>query len=244
MKNFLISSTTLLAAVSLMAADKDDVKSAAQKLGGADNYSWTTTVEIANSQFTPGPSHGKTQKDGLVWLDMTFQDNTTEAYAKGAKGAVKGEDGWEALDLSPNAPRGGGGGGFSPSRMMGMRLRNFKAPATQMEDLVDKTKDLAKSGDAYTGDLTEEGAKSLMTFGRRAGGGGGQGQAPEISKAKGTVKFWIKDGVITKYQTKATGTRKNQDGDDMDIDITSTVEIKDVGTTKLTVPDEAQKKMT
>jgi hypothetical protein len=61
MKFFLACSATLLAAVSLMAADKDDVKSAAQKLGDADNYSWTTTMEIANSQFTPGPSHGKPQ---------------------------------------------------------------------------------------------------------------------------------------------------------------------------------------
>jgi hypothetical protein len=236
MKSFLISSATFLAAVSLMAADKDDVKSAAQKLGGADNYSWTMTMEIANSQFTPGPSHGKTQKDGLVWLDVSFGDNTMEAYAKAGKGAVKTEDGWEALDLSANP--GGGGGGFNPTRMMGMRLRNFKAPAVAVEDIVDKTTALAKAGEAYSGDLTEEGAKNLMTFGRRGGQGGG------ISKAKGTVKIWLKDGALTKYQTKVSGTRKNQDGDDVDVDITTTVEIKDVGTTKIAVPDEAQKKMT
>jgi hypothetical protein len=239
MKSFFISSTTLLAAVSLLAADKDDVKSAAQKLGDADNYSWTTTMEIANSQFTPGPSHGKTQKDGLVWLDMTFQDNTIEAFAKGGKGAVKTEDGWEALDLSANpGGAGGGGGGFNPARFMGMRLRNFKAPAAALEVMVDKSKDLAKAGDSYSGDLTEEGAKSLMTFGRRGG------QPADISKAKGTVKIWIKDGGITKYQTKVSGTRKNQDGDDVDMEITTTVEIKDIGTTKIAVPDEAQKKMT
>jgi hypothetical protein len=241
MKSFFISSTTLLAAVSLLAADKDDVKSAAQKLGDADNYSWTTTMEIANSQFTPGPSHGKTQKDGLVWLDMTFQDNTIEAFAKSGKGAVKTEDGWEKLDLGANpGGGGGGGGGFDPARFMGMRMRNFKAPAAQAEEIVDKTKDLTKVADTYMGDLTEEGAKSLMTFGRR----GGQGRAPEISNAKGTVKFWIKDGVISKYQTKVSGTMKNRDGDDVDRDITTTVEIKDIGATKITVPDEAQKKMT
>ena len=238
MKSLLISSTTLLAAVSLLAADKDDVKSAAQKLGDADNYSWTTTMEIANSQFTPGPSHGKTQKDGLVWLDMTFQDNTIEGFAKGGKGAVKTEDGWETLDLSANPGGGGGGGGFNPARFMGMRLRSFKAPAAALELMADKSKDITKSGDTYSGDLTEEGAKSLMTFGRRGG------QAADISKAKGTVKIWLKDGAITKYQTKVSGTRKNQDGDDVDMEITTTVEIKDIGTTKIAVPDEAQKKMT
>jgi hypothetical protein len=139
-----------------------------------------------------------------------------------------------------DAAKEDGGGGFNPSRFMVMRLRNFKSPAVQAEEIAGNTKDLTKTGDVYAGDLTEEGAKNLMTFGGRRGG---QGQPPAISNAKGTVKFWIKDGVITKYQTKVTGSMKNRDGDDMDIDRTTTVEIKDVGTTKITVPDEAKKKM-
>jgi hypothetical protein len=235
MKSLLLCSTTLLAAASLLAADKDDVKEAAKKLAGADNYSWTTTME--SPQFSPGPSHGKTQSDGLVWLDMTMQDNTIEAFAKDGKGAVKTDEGWQSLD---DAGKDDGGGGFNPSRFMVMRLRNFKSPAAQAAEIADKTKDLAKTDDVYAGELTEEGAKTLMTFGRR----GAQGQAPAISNAKGTVKFWIKDGAIVKYQTKVTATMKNRDGDDMDIDRTTTVEIKNVGTTKITVPDDAKKKMT
>jgi len=236
MKSLLVCSTTLLAAVSLLAADKDDVKSAAQKLAGSDNYSWTTTME--SPQFTPGPSHGKAQKDGLVWQDFTMQDNTVEAFAKDSKGVIKTEDGWQSLD---EAAKDDGGGGFNFNRFLAMRMRNFKSPALQAGEIADDTKDLTKAGDAYAGDLTEEGAKKLMTFGRR--GGQGQGQAPAISNAKGSVKFWIKDGVMTKYQTKVTGTMKNRDGDDMDVDRTTTVEIKDVGATKITVPDDAKKKM-
>jgi hypothetical protein len=57
------------------------------------------------------------------------------------------------------------------------------------------------------------------------------------------VKFWIKNGLLTKYQLKVSGTMKNRDGEDMDMERTTTVEIKDVGATKITVPDEAQKKM-
>jgi hypothetical protein len=234
MKSLIVCST-LLAAASLLAADKDDVKSAAQKLAGADSYSWTSTME--SPQFTPGPSHGKTQKDGLVWQDFTMPDNTVEAFAKDGKGAIKTEDGWQSLEDA--AKDDGGGGGFNFTRFLAMRMRTFKAPAAQAEEIADKTKALTKSDDVYSGDLTEEGAKSLMTFGRR----GGQGQPPAISNAKGTVKFWIKDGMITKYQTKVTGTMKNRDGDDMDVDRTTTVEIKDVGNTKITVPDDAKKKM-
>jgi hypothetical protein len=240
MKSLLICSTTLLAAASLVAADKDDVTSAAQKLADAANYSWTTTME--GGQYTPGPSHGKIQKDGLTWIDMTMRDNTTEGFAKAGKGAVKTDDGWEAVDLTVAPARGGGGGGGGGNnavRFMGMRLRNLKAPAVEAADIVGKTKDLTKADDVYSGELTEEGAKSLLTMGRGRRGG----QAPAVSNAKGSVKFWIKDGLLTKYQTKVSGTTKNRDGEDVDIDRTTTVEIKDVGATTITLPDEAKTKL-
>jgi len=246
MKSLLLCSTTFLAAASLVAADKDDLTSAVQKLADADNYSWTITVE--GGQNAPGPSHGKTQKDGLIWIDMTRGDNTTEAFAKGGKGAVKTEDGWEAVDLTAAPARGGGGGGGggnNPARFMGMRLRTLKAPAAEAADIIGKTQDLTKADDAYSGALTEEGAKSLLTMGRgrRGGGAGGAGgQAPTVSDAKGSVKFWIKDGAISKYQIKVSGT-VTRNGNDTDVDRTTTVEIKDVGTTTITLPDEAKSKL-
>lgn len=233
MKSLIVFSTALLAAVSLTAAGKDDVTSAAKKLAASESYSWTQTVE--SPQFTPGPSHGKIQKDGLAWTDFTMQDNTVEAFVKGAKGAIKTEDGWKTLDDAANA--GGGGGGFNPQQFLVMRLRNFKSPAAQAEELAGQTKDLVKTNDAYAGDLTDEGAKALLSFRGRRGG-----QAPAVSNAKGSVKFWIKDGAITKFQIKVSGT-VSRNGNDADIDRTTTVEIKDVGTTKITVPDEAKSKL-
>ena len=241
----LIACATLLAAASLLAADKDDVTSAAKKLADADNYSWTTKVETGQNEIPP--AHSKTQKDGLIWTELAMRDNTSEAFVKGGKGVMKTDDGWQTVDLTAAPARGGGGGGGgggNPARFMGMRLRTLKAPAAQVEDLVSKTKDIAKADDAYTGDLTEEGAKGLLTMGgggRRGGGGGGT--PPAISNAKGSLKIWIKDGVITKYVVKVSGTRKNQDGDDVDINRTTTVEIKDIGTTKIALPDEAKSKL-
>jgi outer membrane lipoprotein-sorting protein len=233
MKSLIICST-LLAAASLLAAEKDDVKSAAQKLAGSDSYSWTTTME--SPQFNPPPSHGKVQKDGLIWLDIQTQDNTIEGLVKDGKGAVKTDDGWKSLD---DAAKDDGGGGFNITRFMVTRLRNPKTPpGLQAADIADQTKSLTKAEDVYSGELTEDGAKSLMTMGGRR-----NGQGPQISNAKGTVKFWVKDGVLTKYQTKVSGTI-NRNGDDMDVDRTTTVEVKDVGTTKITVPDDAKKKMT
>ena len=88
----------------------------------------------------------------------------------------------------------------------------------------------------YSSDLTEEAAKQLLSFGRPGGGGG-----PEISNAKGSARFWVKDGVVSKFDFKVQG-KVSFNGTDRDVDRTTTVEIKDVGTTKVTVPDEAAKK--
>jgi hypothetical protein len=73
-------------------------------------------------------------------------------------------------------------------------------------------------------------------------GGRGGGTGPEISGAKGSVKFWVKDGVLSKYQLNLKGSI-SFNGNDRDIDRTTTVEIKDIGSTKIELPDEAKKKL-
>ena len=90
---------------------------------------------------------------------------------------------------------------------------------------------------AYAGDLTEEGAKSFLVFGGRGGADG-----PVVSNAKGSVKFWVKDGLLAKYQYTVKGSI-SFNGNDRDVDRATTVEIKNIGTTKVEVPDEAKKKL-
>src|SRR5437773_1771254 len=105
-RNLLLAMLPLLAS-SLLAADsspKDDVASAAKNLAAKGNYSWKTTVETAGGgggggggRFRPGPTDGKADKDGTIWLSMTRGENTTEAVLKGSKGAIKTQDGWKSL---------------------------------------------------------------------------------------------------------------------------------------------------
>jgi hypothetical protein len=52
----------------------------------------------------------------------------------------------------------------------------------------------------------------------------------------------LKDGQLQKYTIKLSGT-VNFGGDDQDIEGTMTSEIKDVGHTKLEIPDDAKKKL-
>jgi hypothetical protein len=232
MKRNLLMSSLMLLASSLLAQDaKQTVTTAAKKLADTDNYSWKQTTENAGGGgFGGGTSEGKTQKGGYTWLSMSMRDNTIEAVKKGDKGAIKGENGWRSLSEASSGDRG-------PATFMARRIQNFKAPAGQAEQLAGEVKDLKQDGDTYSGDLTEEGAKSLLMFGGRGGGNG-----PEISGAKASVKFWVKDGMLTKYETHVKGT-VSFNGNDRDVDRTTTVEIKDVGSTKLTVPEGAEKKM-
>jgi len=231
MKTKVIACSLALVAGSLLAADpKDAVIAAAKKLADADNYGWKQTIENAGGGgFGAGATEGKTQKGGYTWLSIQGRDNTIEAVKKGDKGAIKGQEGWRSLADASSGEQGRGA-------FMARRLQNYKTPAEQVEELAGKVKDLKQDGDAYAGNLTEDGAKSLLTFGGRGGNG------PDISGAKGSAKFWVKDGVLTKYETKVKGT-VSFNGNDRDVDRTTTVEIKDVGSTKVTVPDEAQKKL-
>jgi hypothetical protein len=235
MNRNIVLSTLVLLAGSLLAADnpKDEVTNAAKALANKSNYSWKQTIEVAGVQgFRPGPTEGKTEKDGYTCLSLSMRDNKVEVVMKGEKAVMKTDAGWEAV--AEGSANGTGQGG--PAIFLGRMVRNYKTPAVQAQDLVGQVAELKKDGDVYSGDLTEDGAKSLLRFGRRGGNG------PEISDAKASVKFWITDGVLAKYEFKVQG-KMSFNGNERDIDRTTTVEIKDVGSTKIDVPEEASSKL-
>lgn len=243
MKTPALLSLSCLLAVSLVAADstpKDDVKNAAKKLADKASYSWKSTTESANANAggrgRPGPVEGKIEKDGFAMLSMTRGENTTEAVVKGGKGAIKTADGWKSLSEATEGD-GGGGGQRNPARAAARMVQSFKSPAAEAEDLASKAKELKKSDESYSGDLTEEGIKELLSRGFRRPGG----EAPTPTDPKGSVKFWIKDGVVNKYEYKVQASM-SFNGNDITIDRTTTVEIKDIGSTKVEVPEEAKKK--
>jgi hypothetical protein len=235
MKTSLLLSALVLATTSLLAADSEPkaaVVAAAKKLAAQSNYSWSTTVVVPEgARFRPGPTEGKTEKDGFTFLSMTRRDTTTEAVIKGGKGAIKTDEGWKSLADAAKDD----GGGFNMTRFAALMLQEYLLPAAQAEDIVAKMKEVKLSDGVYAGDLTDEGAKQLLQFRR----GGSEG--PEISGAKGSVKFWVKDGILSKYEFKLQG-KMSFNGNDSDVDRTTTVEVKDIGTTKVTVPEEASKK--
>ncbi len=232
-KSTLTLTMALLAAGAALAADPtptNQVADAIAKLKAATNYSWTSTLKIADSDFNIGPVKGQAGQEGLAKMSQDFNGNTTEIVLKADQVAFKGEDGWQLL---------GDGGGMETFFAAGM-ARNGAA-AQEAEITLRHVKEMKTlEGGALGGDFTSEGATDLMTFGpRRASGENG---FPPPKNAKGSVKFWVKDGLLVKYETHLHGTVTFGDNEN-EMDQTRTVEIQDVGTTKMEIPAEAKKKL-
>ena len=267
MKTAICLSITALLALPAWAADlSSEVKSAAQKLADQSNYSWSSKTENARQSQQGGqaqgqgqgrgqgrggagfgaPPSGKTEKDGFTVLTYKNGENTTEAILKGGKVALKSEDEWKtAEELADAGDAGGGGGGGNRSRFMARRVQSTKLPATEAQELAGRVTDWKKEGDVYSGSLSKEGLKEMYTFrGRQGGGGGGgEGNAPDTSGLHGTAKFWVKDGVLTKYESHVEGKMSGRNNRETEVNRTTTTEVKDLGTTKLEVPAEAKKKL-
>lgn len=225
MKRQILWSVTAFFAASLAAtaaSPKEEVIAAAKKLAEKNNYSWKTVVVVPESaRFKPGPSEGKTEKDGFTDVVMTFGENMAEAVLKGNKAVVTNPEGeWKDVSELENAE--------GPGRFLGRIVRNLKPPAAEALELAAATADLKKEGDVYAGQMTDEGAKAQFRL-----------ATPKT--AKGSVKFWVKDGVLTKYEFKVQA-KVDFNGNEVDVDRTTTVEIKDVNTTKVIVPEGAKKK--
>lgn len=228
----------------VLAADpKDDLKAAIKKLSDAPNYSFSMTTTNAGGGFGGGrgggrggmnaPLDGKVS-EGIAYASRTTGDTTSEAVAKGAKRAIKTDEGWQTTEEMMAGGGGfGGGGGRGAFGMMGLVV-----PAVQADELLAKTKDLKFADGVYSGTLTEDGAKAFVSpFPARGGGEG-----PDIAGAKGSVKFWVKDGTLSKYEMNVQGKMSFGDNE-IQMDRTATVDVKDVGTTKVTIPDAAKKKV-
>lgn len=252
-RRILLSAAVFMAGSSVvaLAAPKDDVSAAVDKLAAADNYAWTTTTVNAapagaaaggggggggrgRGGFGGGPVNGKADKDGVVSVSLSGRGGAvTEALVKSGKAIVKTDAGWQTADEITAA--GGGGRGGNPAT----RALAIKTPVAQAKDLLSKVGDLALADGTYSADLPPDVVKASMAFGGR---GGAAATPPDVTDPKGTIKFWVKDGVLAKYELHTTGTM-SFNGNDIARDTTATTEIKDVGASKIDVPDDAKAKL-
>src|SRR5580765_8727387 len=186
-----ILSVTFIFAASLLIAKSDpktEVRDAIKKLAEQSGYSWTSTPKIEGSQSArrQSPIEGKVEKNGFSYMKGSAGDITYEVIAQDKKMVVNYNGDWlSTAEIGEN------------ERAV-QRLKAFKKPVEEAESLIGKTSEIKKeSDDLYSGDLTPDAAKAFFSLlGKRAA------EAPE---ANGSVKFWVKDGQLTKYEYKVGG---------------------------------------
>jgi len=242
MKTSLLTVLASVLAVSAIASPKEDALTASAKLAEASSYTWTAKTSVAGSQFTPPTVTGKAEKGGFAVLTQEREGSVSIAVLKGDKGVLKTDSGWQtAEELRAAAQERGnaGGGGRGGAGMRGQLLRT-PLPGAEAAKLASKAVEWKSADGAVVGDLSVEGAKELLTLNR--GGRAGGGQAPEVKNAKASVHYWIQGGAIAKMQVNVSGTIVGRNGD-RETSRSTTYEFKDVGSTKVEVPEEAKKKL-
>jgi hypothetical protein len=229
MKRFILP--VLLAAApfaSALADSKSEVAAGVKGLAAQSGYAWTYTPRTQGSESArrqQSPLDGKTERDGYTLIHGELGDVSVDIGLKGDKLVVNYSGDWlSAAEIGEN------------NRTV-QRLRTLKRPTDEAELLLAKTTSIKKETDgSYAGELDATWAKEMFTLlGRRAA---------EAPTASGSVKFWLKAGQLAKYEfiirgKITTGTNKEE----TEVSRAITVEIKDVGTTKVSLPDEAKKKL-
>jgi hypothetical protein len=260
MKKLVLPTLAALTAVLAYAAPADDLTAAAKKLADASSYAWTRTTEQPNSQFQAGPVEGVAEKGGITKTTSSFNGNEFVSYRKGDEMVSKNQEGvWMNNEERRAAFQGGAGGqggqggqgrgGAGGGRGFGGGFGGFgggagqQNPAEELTSLVGQLKNVKSADGVITGDLSEEAVAQRLSFGGRGRGGQGGQTPPAPKNASGTAKVWVKDGAVTKYQLQVKGTVAGRGGNEMEIDRTTTTEIKNVGSAKVDIPEDAKKKL-
>jgi hypothetical protein len=256
------------------ATPTDDVKAAAAKLAEAADYSWITRAanaggasgDGARAGFASGAASGVTEKAGYAVITRQGQNGAVQIVRKDDKIVVKNQQGvWvfpeelTAQTAANNNGAAGAGGGGKRSKGGGQRKAGGQRggaaaagasdlaggaplPTEDIAALVAGAKNLQGTEGVITGELTAEAVAARLT--RAAGRAGRQAAATAPKDASGTVSFWLKDGVIEKYELHVKASiQVRGDNAATTIDRTTTTEIMDVGSTKVDVPDAAKTKL-
>jgi hypothetical protein len=230
--------TLALLPLAARADDKADLTAAINKLADAPSYTWTTA---SDSPFGRGAADGKFDKaTGLFSYIVEMGETTYQVLAKGEKAVIKGDTAWQTP--AELAAAGAGGEGFNPALFVALIVENTLAPADQFKAWLPKLENIKKTGDTYTADLAPDAAKDLLSLRRKNSTITSQMPPMDIASPKASLKITVTDGTVTKIENSASGTITFGDNQN-EFARTVTHSLKDLGTTKLTPPEDAQMKL-
>jgi len=212
------------------ADEKSDIQSAVGKLAASDSYSWTTTVTTDHLTTT---IEGKTQA-GLTADVITYHDTHWSAFVKGDKIIIQASGSWmsaaDIINAFPPTQR-------NPDGAAANAMRDFKLPATVAADMLTDARKLQLADGGYSADLAEAAVKEVLFTSRVYNLD--RSALPDITDCAGTVRFWVSDGLVTKYEVHATGMVSFNNGRARPEDRTVVTEIGDVNVTSVDIPADA-----
>jgi hypothetical protein len=255
MRKFIIPAfAALLTSASSHAAPADDLAVAAQRLADAPNYSWTSKEKTLRRSISVTTSvQGVTERDGFTVTKKTTSATSGPDYVEntvywGTQIAYLRNGSWKTAEELQAAAGGRSGvtvvgtGVANSGRGVGAMTvtpQNDSQPSTGRPAqmvlwILAQVNSVTASGDALVADLSHDYIARVMR------GNGRNGPLAVSPRSTGSAKFWIKDGAIAGYQTHIKASY--EDSDVPLAERTTTVEIKNVGSTVVAVPAEAKAK--
>ncbi|HWA10912.1 MAG TPA: hypothetical protein VG838_15840 [Opitutaceae bacterium] len=245
----------LLAAGVVSASPTDAAIVAAMKLADQPGYSWTATVVRDARSYT---IEGKTLVGG--YTQVTVPANIAMPANPGMRGqvgrgssdsevlaifkddekhVVETAEGWLTPEELASRPTARTGSGRRRGLVNDLPLKfAVSLPHEDIGIIIASCAGLRVDGDIVSGQLSDTAARLLLLP-------PGQDEVTPV-QAAGAFKLWISNGMLSRYEVQLTGivtVGPARGGKNVKTTQTVTVDLKDVGTTRLTVPPEAKAKL-
>jgi hypothetical protein len=225
-KTLVIGTILCLTGTALAADPVEVVSDAAKKLADTANYTWRANTYDAADAITV-IQDGQTERDGDTLIKLNTGGSYVQVALRGDSAVMNVGDGWQRSDEVADR---------QATRFMSAVM----SPALVAAQIASRLDDLKPEGNEFVVQISGGEVNELMRplYSLNAI----RSRSVNETGAKATVKFWITDGLLTKFQIHVTGTI-SRGGTNTVVDRTVTVDFRDIGSTRVSLPDQAKKKL-
>lgn len=187
----------------------DDLAAAIGHLNAASSLTWIVKPDRAAPRTTP--IEWQTDQQGWI-LGRWLSDDEPWSVSDGSQRFVRKQGRWTRTG--------------TPSLPEDASFLRARAAVENVTDIAGALLNIRIEGDAIVGDLKPEFAARQLTF-----------DSGPPTDASGSARFWVKDGVLQRYQVHRQGTIRHR-GETRAHNTTIEVQFTNIGSTKVVVPTQ------
>jgi hypothetical protein len=213
---------------SLLALQTEELAEAAKKTAAMESYTFKVESKAGKGKNQPGAIEGRYQKD----QPLALKTGSAEGFKKAGAIVYKDGEEWKKLEKPQKGEKKQqpAASAFSLVKVPHEEFEGFEKSFEKVEKAAEKDKDCT----LWTGTLTPTAARTLVSA-------GGKAEGKTAATYSGTAKVWVNAaGAIVRIEITSHMKGETKKGP-VESDITRTVEITDVGSTKVEVPEGAAK---